>query len=517
MQKNLSSLSGTPTEFFYNGLCVTFSSIALKLASMFFNVYLSALAGAGAMGLLSMIYGIWGFAVTLGCGSGGFCSSRICASEVAQGRDLRKCSSMCIRYCAICGGICSAFLFFSAPFLGKHVLHDIRCIPPLKILAVSLPFISAGGSIEGYFVACTRTYKVSVLKLFDQAARICLTVAMFGWRGYSSPYIACMNIIISNTVIEILFFFILLLVFYTDRRKFCEDRSESGCSYPLILKTSLPITLGSSLRSGLVSTEHIIIPKALILFGFTYDKALSSFGTIRGMSLPTILFCYAMPSAYASLLIPKIVECNSSSNQKELLYFAKRAYRAVICFAFAVSAFLILSSGILGNILYPRTNAGTYIYALAPLIPIMYIDSVSDSFLKGMNLQTFSMKINILDSLISIVCVIFLVPKFGMSGYIAAIYISETFNTCASLSKVISITGYKMPVLSYIIMPLACAVISAYMTKLLYSFLYSHISTELLILFGAVFFVSVYIILLTITRTLKREERRWIKKVVLPS
>jgi len=516
MTKKHNTLTHTPSVFFYNGLSSALSSLALRFASMVFNVYLSGIAGAGAMGLMSLIYSVWGFALTLGCVSGGFCCSRICANEFSLNGDIYRSTSMCIRFAAFCGSVVGGALFLSSSFFGGSVLGDPRCVLPLRILSLSLPFISMSGAVEGYFNACTRTYKTAFMRVLEQVTRISLTALIFFTLGHSDASEACINIVLGGAVTETLSFVILFIVFLFDRRKHCQRKDTSHCTYKRIVSLSLPVTLSTSLRSALISIEHVMIPRGLVAYGVSYECALATFGMVHGMALPIILFCYSLPSSFSGLLIPKIAEYDARSNKKEIAYVAKRAYRLALCFSFGVSAFIILSSELLGASLYPGKDVGRYLYVLAPLIPIMYVDSVSDSFLKGLNRQMYSMKINIIDSLISIACVALLMPRFGVWGYIAAIYASEIFNTCASLTTVIKLTGYRIPVFKFILLPLFISVLSSKLTDALYSFLDGAVSGGGVLIWGGIFYVILFGVLLLAFRNIDREESEWLCGVILP-
>lgn len=511
-------LDGTTSAFFYSGISSTLSSLALRSAAMTFNVYLSGIAGAGAMGLLSLIYSVWGFALTLGCVSGGFLSSRIYASEVSLGGSTKKGSSMCLRFTFICGGIIGASLFLLSDIISLYLLGDTRCALPLRMLSVSLPFISASGSIEGYFNACTRSYKTAAMRLIEQVIRVSVTVSIFFFVGHKNDAEACINIILGGVLTEILSFILLYILYLYDRKAhFSKNDSHAVSSYKDLASLSIPLTLSTGIRSGLVSLEHVMIPKGLIANGTEYSKALSVFGTVHGMALPVVLFCYAVPSSFSALLIPKIAEYNARKNKREIVYIAGRAYRLALCFSLAVSAFILLSSGLLGNILYPGSDAGKYIYLLSPLIPIMYIDSVSDSFLKGLNRQAYSMRINIADSLISLFCVVFLMPHMGITGYIIAIYASEIFNTCMSLQKVMRITGYSIPVLRAFVTPLICSVLSAKITGSLYSVGGGILESIFLFIIGILLFTALYFLLLFSLKNITHDERKWVISLLKPA
>ena len=48
--------------------------------------------------------------------------------------------------------------------------------------------------------------------------------------------------------------------------------------------------------------------------------------------------------------------------------------------------------------------------------------------LKGLGLHLSSMLINVTDAALTLVCVFFLLPRFGVRAYIAVLYGSECFN-----------------------------------------------------------------------------------------
>ena len=95
----------------------------------------------------------------------------------------------------------------------------------------------------------------------------------------------------------------------------------------------------------------------------------------------------------------------------------------------------------------------------------MYLDTSVDFMLKGLGQQLYTMGVNIADAFLSLILVLILVPRFGLMGYIAAVYILEIFNCALSLGRLVKITGVR-PMTGWIIRPLisvllACATIRA--------------------------------------------------------
>ena len=59
---------------------------------------------------------------------------------------------------------------------------------------------------------------------------------------------------------------------------------------------------------------------------------------------------------------------------------------------------------------YGLQEIGIYIKRLAFLMPIMYLDTVTDGMLRGLGEHVYSMRVNIIDSIISLILVYFLIP-----------------------------------------------------------------------------------------------------------
>ena len=55
----------TKRQYFLNALLLTAVTLLMRTVSVSFNVYVSNRVGAEAMGLISLISGVYGFAVTL--------------------------------------------------------------------------------------------------------------------------------------------------------------------------------------------------------------------------------------------------------------------------------------------------------------------------------------------------------------------------------------------------------------------------------------------------------------------
>ena len=146
----------------------------------------------------------------------------------------------------------------------------------------------------------------------------------------------------------------------------------------------------------------------------------------------------------------------------------------------------------MGQSIYSSAEAGKYICAFAPLVPVMYLDTAVDSVLKGIGKQLYCMKVNILDSSLSLILVLILVPKFGPVGYIVCVYIAELVNAALSIGKMVRETDISFSPL-WIVRPVLSVFISTSFMRLLSDILPFFDLTFLKILFSALIYSALII------------------------
>ena len=169
--------------------------------------------------------------------------------------------------------------------------------------------------------------------------------------------------------------------------------------------------------------------------GETSAAALGVYGTVSGMVFPVLGFASVFFNALAEMLIPEMTAAQLQSDLPGLRRSVQRLLSACLLFSGLVSALLFLLGPALGRLLYRSAEAGRYIRALAPLVLVMYLDTVVDGMLKGLGLQLDSMLINLADACLALLAVRTLLPRFGIAAYIAILYGSECFNFLLSFLR----------------------------------------------------------------------------------
>ena len=233
------------------------------------------------------------------------------------------------------------------------------------------------------------------------------------------------------------------LLYRIDRRRYRAVRTGGERLTRRLLGIALPVAVSAYARSALTTIEHILIPPRLRAFGYSKEEALARYGVVHGMVLPVLLFPSAFLTAFSSLLVPELAECNVTKDHRQIHYIISRVLHVTLIFAIGVSGIFLAFPGELGLAIYQNAEAGMYLKIFAPLVIVMDLDSVVDGMLKGLNQQVSSMRYNVIDSLVSVGMVYFLIPVCGIGGYVAVIFVSEMLNGYLSLNRLIRVTDFQ--------------------------------------------------------------------------
>jgi stage V sporulation protein B len=243
-----------------------------------------------------------------------------------------------------------------------------------------------------------------------------------------------------------------------DTPRSCTNSSDRKQITKNLIGIALPVAFSAYIRSGLISIEHILIPLSLQKSGTNKSTALAEYGIIQSMVFPLVLYPAAVLYSFSSLLISEVSESNAANNKKRINRIISKVISTSLLYSIGVAGIMACFANELGSVIYPGYDTGKYIRMIAPLIPVMYIDSSVDAILKGMGKQVYSMAINILDVSLSIILVLILLPKYGIEGYILTVYFTELVNTVLSITKLLSISSVRPSITSSVIKPLIAVV-----------------------------------------------------------
>ena len=509
-------------RFLVNGTLMTAVALFMRTVALAFNVYISNQIGAEGLGLFTLISSVYGFALTLATSGINLASTRLISEAIGHDNtndmdgSVRKSKKLgfilarCIIYALLFSVSVAVLMFLLSDYIGVSILRDRRTVSSLRVLALSLVPIALSSALSGYFSAVRRVYKNAAVQIFGQFTKIYATVLLFGSAFYKDTETACLSMVIGAVISEMLSFLLQWFLYAKEKRKddgFVASDSIKKATNKKLLSIALPVAFSAYLRSGLISIEHVLIPIGLEKSCNDKSASLAAYGTVHSMVFPLVLFPSAILSSFAGLLVPEIAESGAAGDTKRIERITSKVIRTALIFSIGVAGIITSFSNTLGDVVYPGTDAGKYIAMIAPLIPVMYIDTSVDAILKGLGQQVYTMWVNIIDSSLSVLLVILLLPKYGIIGYVITVYFTELINAALSITRLLSVTSLRVKVFSWIAKPLISVVAATFAVKAVFDIIYggSAVTNVQLWIFIAVTSV-IYFLFLFITRTLEPKQ-----------
>lgn len=444
-----------------NAMIMTATSMLTNGAGVWFNLYVSERLGSAGMGVYQLILSVYSFSVTLASAGIHLAATRIVAEETAVtgGRTVRPAMMVCLLYSIAFGLAAGLLLYGAAPFVGTVWLGRAETVAPLRIMALTMPLLSMSTALGGYFTAVRRVIKPAMAQIFEQLLRIMLTVAGLSVLfPVSDLRTGCLLLAAAGVIAELASFLFAWILYILDLRRYPAGGAGKGIPKRLF-RISLPVAASSYLRSGLTTAKNLMVPMRLEAGGLSAVASLSMFGAVHGVALPVILFPAALLNSFSGLIVPEMAENNA--RHRDVNRMVQKMMTLNLTVSLGVCGILFSFSTELGQAVSHNPDVGIYIRLLAPVAPIMYLDTAVDCMLKGLDEQIAVMRYNVYDALVSLAMVWVFLPIMGIKGYILMVCLSELFNFALSFHRLIMVTGFRPDPIDLLARPLLCAAIAS--------------------------------------------------------
>ena len=498
------------TVFIKNAAILTASSLILRFAGIIFKVWLAALIGSEGIGLYQLVFSVYMLVSTFASSGISTAVTRLVAEELALGskKGTLKILKRSIEITLIIALISLAIVYFGAEFIASNLLKDVRAASALKVLPFSLPFMGITSCLKGYFIARRKASPGAVSQLTEQAIRIFLVVFLVKAFVKKGIAVCCAAVMLGDVISELAGCLLLALTFAFDRNKLYSLSGRSRPPYKIVKKITdiaLPITSGRYLNTALRTGENILVPQSLAKYKPSTDNALSQFGMIKGMALPILFFPSAVLNSVSTLLIPEMSEAAARKHTQIVKSTTEKILKLTAVIAFIFAAIFYTAGDKIGILIYKDPSVGYLLKVLSPIVPLMYLDSISDGILKGLDQQNYTFFTALSDSLLRIVLVIALLPFMGLNGFIIIMYFSNLFTCLLHITRLIKISKARLELLGEIIIPLVSALTVALLSSTLLNIFAINSNLIYIILLCAIS-ISSYLLLLLLFGTVTFDE-----------
>ena len=396
---------------------LTVVGILTRVMGFFYRIFLSRSFPAEEIGLYQLIFPVYTLAYAATSAGIETALARLVAASSAKKQSAKaysylKAALLCSLFLSIC---CLFLLQKNAVFLTTVILGDPRCASLIFLIAYALPFAALHSCSCGYFLGLKQIRLPALSQLFEQLVRIFFVIFLYTADAHTaftpSVAIAVLGIVGG----EIAAAFLCIHKLRTAGQPFSPHREPALSAVPPLLFSALPLTASRVLLNLFQSLEAISIPLALQKYGMSISASLTN--SISTMLLPEVA---SMPDAQKKHALPQLL--------RKVIFFC-------LFLGFACLLFFFTASGFISRRIFHTSEAGNYILTLAFICPFLYSNTALISVLNGLDLAGKTFLINLFTLAVRICGVLFLIPQFGILGYLWALLASQllTFGCCMFL------------------------------------------------------------------------------------
>lgn len=426
-------------------IILTLTGFASRFIGFFYRIFLSRVFGAEGMGIYQLTSPVLALTFALTVAGIQTAISKYVAGETVS-KDYRYSFTHLFSGFLIAmtvSVLCTVGIYCFADEIAVFFLLEERTAPLLRIIALSIPMATVHSCINGYFYGIRKTTVPSLCQLSEQLVRVgsVYVIYYFCLQRGMQPTIsfAVVGLVIGESASMIVSLIAIKAHFehvlpknYGPLLQVNELRSASSN----LLKLAIPLSLNRVIINFLMSVESIFIPNRLMLYGYDHAAALSVYGILTGMSLPLILFPNAITGSICVLLLPVVSEAAAAGNKRAVEKAVHKSIRYGFFLGILFTFLFFVFGHFLGKLLYQNELAGNFIMILGFLCPMMYIASTLGSILNGLGKTGLTFAYSMASLIVRLAFVFFLIPLFGINGYLWGLLASQLVQTLLCLFAV---------------------------------------------------------------------------------
>ncbi len=368
-------------KFLKSTLILLIGGCITKIIGLIIKVMTTRTIGLDGISLLSMINPTYSLLMTLA--NFNFLvstSKRISSNASSKKVIINSCYIM-----FILNIILILFMFLSSRFLSENLLKNEATYYPLLACTISLPFISLGYIVKGYFYGKQNVAPHMISNVLEQILRLTIISFILPKIIKYGNIVTITILMLINILTESFSIIILLLFIPKDKIIKREDIQFNRDETKEILSISVPSIGGRLLGNIGFFFEPIILTSVLLSTGSSLTYITEQYGIYNAYVIGTLLFPSFIISAISNALLPEISKHYSNKDTKSVIKRIKESLLISLTVGIICTILIYFFAEFLLKVLYDTNEGLTYIKILAPFFILYYLESPLCSILTGLN------------------------------------------------------------------------------------------------------------------------------------
>ena len=316
------------------------------------------------------------------------------------------------------------FIFISRPF-SVYLLRDQRCSYLIKILCLTLPFVSITSIIKAYFFGKEYVIPIIFSNISEEIVKLILIILFLPSMMHKGTIYGVSFYLLINLICEIISFFT-LSIFLPKKIKlknmnyhYNKDISNN------LLKTSIPTLSGKIIGNIGYFLEPIILTNLLIYKNFDSSYIRYNYGYFQGYIIAILTLPSFFLVALSNNTIPVISKLKIKKNYIEIKKVIKKCILITLLGGVLYTVVLFFFGKDLMYTLYKTTSGIKYLKILLPFFILFYLENPLVSIMLSLDLEKQTLKITTMGILVKYSSLAILIML--NQGFLSLVY-SEIIN-----------------------------------------------------------------------------------------
>ncbi len=358
-------------RFIYGSILMVFLNIFVRLIGLTYDVLLSRLLGAEAIGLFEIsLSTLMIFLIVVMSGISTAITKLV--AEHNSNNNYMSINSIfrdALYLNLVTSIVISFIVVFAAEFITVNILKNSSMLVGVYLLIPAIITIAISTVYKSFFYGLKNIVIPGIGEIIEGLSKFIFVMLVI---SNLSPLSSTKKATIAILGISIGEFFNVLWYLYSknklNKSKKSFKKEKANSFIPKILIISLPLTLSGFLNVAIRFLNTILIPSRLMLAGYSRNQSVAAIGRIMGMTMPLISLPFVVTNALVVNLIPSLTEQMIHKRYKEI--------RADIQLSIKVTLLVSIPLAL------------TYIMLSKPIAIFLYNDSLVAEYIKIMGLAT---------------------------------------------------------------------------------------------------------------------------------
>lgn len=382
--------------FVQGALILTIAGIIVKFIGAGSRIYLSRLLGGEGIGLYQMAYPI--YLLCLAVSSAGLpVAISIMVAEKNAVHDYlggQRVFRISMSVLTATGLFFSLLLYFGAGWLiDVGYITDPRAYWSLRALAPAIFAATILATLRGYFQGLQSMTPTAISQIVEQLFRVVIMIGLAVMLlGYGLEYGAA-GATFGAAPGAFAGILVLLWFYYKNRTWRKEMRASQDASIvpdstwkivKRLLVLAVPVSLANIMLPIVSNIDLAIVPKRLIVAGFSVEESTELFGYLTGMATALVNMPTIMTASLAASLVPVISEAVARANRDVIYKRTALAMRMANIITVPSFVGMCVIATPISAMLYAIPDAGPCIAVMSLGVFLLGVQQVTTGVLQGM-------------------------------------------------------------------------------------------------------------------------------------